>query len=55
MGVKGHAPGDIEWTFPNLMQAVLERRRKHPSIWLGDLDERACSPVPRESLQTADT
>ena len=41
--VKGRASHDLEWTFPKLMQAVLERRRDRPSIWLGELDVRECS------------
>jgi len=43
IGVKGRAPLHLEWTFPTLMQAVLDRRRERPNIWLGELDVRECS------------
>ncbi|GMR21871.1 MAG: hypothetical protein BMS9Abin37_0191 [Acidobacteriota bacterium] len=43
IGVKGRAPHALEWTPPKLMQAVLDRRRNRPSIWLGELDVREWS------------
>ena len=53
--VKGRAPQDLVWTFPKLMQAVLERRRNRPSIWLGEPEVRECSLETRAGPVTADT
>ncbi len=53
--VKGRAPQDLVWTFPKLMQAVLERRRDRPSIWLGELDVRECSLETRAGPKTTAT
>ena len=55
LGVKGRAPNDLVWTFPKLMQAVLDRRRDRPSIWLGELDVRECSLETRAGPKTTDT
>ena len=43
LGLQGGSlsPGVLRMaSFPKLMQAVLERRRDRPSIWLGELDVR---------------
>jgi 5-methylcytosine-specific restriction endonuclease McrA len=40
IAVKGGAPLALEWTPPELMRAVLERRRNNPSVWANDLDVR---------------
>jgi len=53
--VKGRAPQDLEWTFPKLMQAVLERRRNRPSIWLGEPEVRECSLETRAGPKTTVT
>ena len=55
IGVKGRAPHALEWTPPKLMQAVLDRRRNRPSIWLGDLDVREWSLASRAPPAPADT
>ena len=55
IGVKGRAPQDLKWTFPKLMQAVLERRRNRPSIWLGESDVLECSLETRAGPKTTDT
>ena len=58
IGVKGRAPHALEWTPPKLMQAVLDRRRNRPSIWLGELDVREWSlesrapPAPPPNTDT---
>ncbi len=41
--VTGRAPHALAWSPPRLMQAVLDRRRNNPSIWLGDLEVREWS------------
>jgi len=43
VGLKGRAPAALQWTPPKLMQAVFDRRRNRPSIWLGELDVREWS------------
>ena len=55
IGVKGRAPHALEWTPPKLMQAVLDRRRNRPSIWLGELDVREWSLESRAPPAPADT
>ena len=55
VGVKGRAPHALEWTPPKLMQAVLERRRNRPSIWLGELDVREWSLESRAAEAPAAT
>ena len=55
ISVKGRAPQDLHWIFPKLMQAVLERRRNRPSIWLGELDVRECSLETRAGQKPTDT
>ena len=55
IGVKGRAPHALEWTPPKLMRAVLDRRRKGPSIWLGELDVREWSLESRAAPTPAAT
>ncbi len=43
VGVHGRAPVALEWSPPKLMQAVLDRRRNNPSIWVDDLEVREWS------------
>ena len=40
VAVQGGAPHALQWTPPKLMQAVLDRRRNNPSIWVDDLEVR---------------
>jgi hypothetical protein len=55
IGVKGRAPHALEWSPPKLMQAVLDRRRNRPSIWLGELDVREWSLESRAAPAPAVT
>jgi hypothetical protein len=36
--LRGRAPLALEWTPPQLMREVLERRRNNPAMWVGELD-----------------
>ncbi len=55
VGLKGRAPHALEWTPPKLMQAVFDRRRNRPSIWLDDLDIREWSLESRAAEAPVDS
>jgi hypothetical protein len=44
--LRGRAPLALEWTPPQLMREVLERRRNNPAMWVGELDIREWSLDP---------
>jgi hypothetical protein len=52
IAVRGRAPVPLEWTPPKLMQAVLDRRRNNPSMWVGELDVREWSLEQQHATTT---
>ena len=51
--LKGRAPHALEWTPPELMRAVLDRRRNRPSPWWDDIEVREWTINPSRQPASA--
>jgi hypothetical protein len=40
IGLKGRAPHQLDWTPPQMMREVIERRRNRPALWVSELEVR---------------